>query len=85
MEVIALGEKSKCPECGDQIEDLRATCPNCGHEYSSDDYDNEEYGNEFMAGANIDDEGNEILDEGPGVETTKTEEEEQVREATRSH
>lgn len=62
------GAESSCPECGEPIEDLRATCANCGYEYKESDYSNPEEGNEFLAGSNVDEEGEEITDRGPGVE-----------------
>lgn len=58
----------KCPECGEPIDNLRATCGNCGYEYQESDYDDTEAGNEYLAGSNIDDSGEEITDRGPGVE-----------------
>ena len=58
----------KCPECGEPIDNLRASCPGCGYEYKKDDYDDKEAGNEYLAGSNIDDDGKEITDEGPGAE-----------------
>ncbi len=59
---------NQCPECGHEIEDLRASCPNCGYEYKEGDYEDTDAGNEFLTGSNVDDEGNEITDKGPGVE-----------------
>jgi hypothetical protein len=73
-------EQNKCPECDKPIENVRATCPNCGYEYAEDDYTDKEVGNELLAGSNIDDSGEEITDKGPGTETTRTEAEEKVRE-----
>lgn len=61
------GDKT-CPECDQPIDNLRKTCANCGYEYQDSDYDDEEAGNEFIAGSNMDDEGNEITEEGPGAE-----------------
>ncbi len=61
-------DSKKCPECGEPIDNLRASCPECGYEYGKDDYDDKEAGNEYLAGSNIDDEGEEITDEGPGAE-----------------
>ena len=58
-----LSDSKKCPECGEAIENVRTTCPNCGYEYSAKDYDDDSAGREFMAGAQIDDEGNEVLDD----------------------
>lgn len=58
-----LSESSKCSECGDPVDNLRKTCPNCGHEYAEDELDDDQAGNEFKAGAALDDEGNEITDE----------------------
>ena len=62
------GKGNTCPECNEPIDDLRATCANCGYEYKDEDYDDPEQGNEVLSGSNIDDEGNEITDEGPGAE-----------------
>ena len=42
------------------LDDVRATCINCGYEYSDEDHEDDEAGNEFMAGTQVDDEGNEI-------------------------
>ena len=58
-----LSDSSTCSECGDPVDNLRKTCPNCGHEYSGDELDDTEAGDEFKAGAALDDEGNEITDE----------------------
>ena len=58
-----LSESSECAECGDPVDNLRKTCPNCGHEYSDDELDDDQAGNEFKAGAALDDDGNEITDE----------------------
>ena len=62
-----LAESKKCPECGAPVDDVRATCINCGYEYSEEDHEDPEAGNEFMSGSQIDDEGNEKLpdDESP--------------------
>lgn len=60
--------ENSCPECGEPIDNVRKTCANCGYEYKDDDYTDTEAGNEFLAGSNIDDEGEEITDKGPGVE-----------------
>jgi uncharacterized OB-fold protein len=56
------GKKSegKCPECGEPIENLRVTCPNCAYEYKEEDYTDTDEGTEFTAGSNVDEEGNEI-------------------------
>ena len=63
-----MADDKKCPECGEPIDNLRASCPECGYEYSQDDYTDKDAGNEFLAGSNITDEGEEITDEGPGAE-----------------
>lgn len=61
------GEKT-CPECGTPVDDVRATCINCGYEYSDEDHENPEAGNEFLSGSQVDDEGNELPDEEPDEE-----------------
>jgi hypothetical protein len=58
-----LSDSSQCSGCGEPVDNLRKTCPHCGHEYSEDELDDTEAGNEFKAGAALDDEGNEITDE----------------------
>ena len=58
----------ECPECGEPIDNLRASCAECGYEYQEGDYDDKEAGNEYLSGSNIDDEGEEITDSGPGAE-----------------
>lgn len=59
------GDK-KCPECGEPIIDVRATCPKCGYEYKESDYSDKQAGEEFVAGSAVDDEGNEIPDDETG-------------------
>ena len=60
--------KSKtCPECGEPVHDVRKTCPNCGYEYKEEDYDNKDAGEEFVAGTQIDEHGEEIVEEGVGA------------------
>ena len=59
------GDK-ECPECGEPIIEVRASCPNCGYEYKDDDYSDEDAGSEFVAGSAVDDEGNEIPDDETG-------------------
>lgn len=58
-----LSESSKCAECGEPVDNLRKTCPHCGHEYEADEQDDDEAGNEFKAGLALDEDGNEITDE----------------------
>ncbi len=68
-----LAQDKTCPECGAPVDDVRATCLNCGYEYKDEDHENMEAGNEFMSGSQIDDEGNELPDEEP-PETAPTDE-----------
>jgi len=58
-----ISDSKTCPECGAPIENLRATCPQCGYQYQAGDYDDEEAGNEFLTGSELDDQGKEIVDE----------------------
>lgn len=60
-----LAENKKCPECGTPVDDVRATCINCGYEYGDEDHEDQEAGNEFMIGSQVDDQGNELPDEEP--------------------
>jgi ribosomal protein S27AE len=62
-----ISESKTCPECGEPIHDVRPTCPNCGYEYKEEDYDNKEAGVEFVAGSQIDEHGEEIVEEGVGA------------------
>lgn len=55
-----VAEDKTCPECGAPVENLRKTCPQCGYEYKKEDYSDREAGDEFVAGTEVDDEGNEI-------------------------
>jgi rubredoxin len=50
-----VSEKQTCPECGEPVHNLRMTCPMCGHEYKDKEYDDDEAGTEFRAGAEVDD------------------------------
>lgn len=63
-----LAESKKCPECGEPVDDVRATCINCGYEYKDEDHEDPEAGSEFVTGSQIDDEGNELPDEEPPAE-----------------
>ena len=60
-----LADEKKCPECGEPVDDVRATCINCGYEYKDEDHEDPEAGSEFVTGSQIDDEGNELPDEEP--------------------
>lgn len=63
-----LADSKKCPECGEPVDDVRATCINCGYEYKEEDHEDPEAGTEFVVGSQIDDEGNEIPEEEPPAE-----------------
>lgn len=69
-----ISEAKKCPECGAPVENLRKTCPACGYEYKEGDYDDSDAGNEFLTGSEVDDEGNEIVDESGKVASERKEE-----------
>jgi len=69
-----ISSSKKCPGCGAPIENLRASCPNCGYDYKPEDYDDTEAGNEFLTGSELDDRGNEIVDESGRVESERREE-----------
>jgi ribosomal protein S27AE len=62
-----VSQSKTCPECGEPVHDVRKTCPNCGYEYQEEDYDNKEAGEEFVAGSQIDEHGEEIVEEGVGA------------------
>ncbi|HWC14906.1 MAG TPA: hypothetical protein VG929_09975 [Actinomycetota bacterium] len=66
-----ISDSETCPECGAPIENLRATCPNCGYEYSDDDYDQPDAGKEFEAGTELDDSGEEVVDDSGKVESER--------------
>lgn len=55
-----ISDEKTCPECGAPVENLRKTCPQCGYEYKKEDYSDREAGDEFVAGSEVDQEGNEI-------------------------
>jgi hypothetical protein len=65
-----LAKDKKCPECGEPVDDVRATCINCGYEYSDDDHEDSDAGSEFVSGSQIDEDGNELPDEEPPAEPT---------------
>ena len=58
-----ISDSETCPECGAPIENLRATCPKCGYEYADDDYDQPDAGKEFQAGTEVDESGDEVVDD----------------------
>lgn len=60
-----MSDDHKCPECGAEIVDVRVTCPKCGYDYESSDYDDTSAGSEFTAGVAVDDEGNEVAEKSP--------------------
>ena len=57
-------ESKSCPECGEPVDNLRKTCVKCGYEYQAGDYDDTEAGNELRAGTALDEDGNELTEEG---------------------
>lgn len=63
-----LAENKECPKCGEPVDDVRATCINCGYVYKEEDHEDLEAGSEFVTGSQIDDEGNELPDEEPPAE-----------------
>lgn len=63
-----LADNKECPECGEPVDDVRATCINCGYEYKEEDHEDLEAGAEFVTGSQIDEEGNELPDEEPPPE-----------------
>jgi uncharacterized OB-fold protein len=69
-----ISDSKKCPECGEPIENVRASCPNCGYEYQEKDYDKPDAGEEFVTGSEIDESGEEIIDESGKVESERKEE-----------
>lgn len=67
-----VSDKATCPECGEPVHNLRMTCPMCGHEYKDKEYDDEDAGTEFRAGAEVDDdEVGDAVKEGSGKEKTQ--------------
>lgn len=48
-----------CPQCGAPVDNLRATCSNCGRAYEPGEYDQEGAGRDLVAGALVDEQGNE--------------------------
>lgn len=68
-----ISTEKTCPECGAPVENLRKTCSSCGYEYKAGDYDDTEAGSEFITGSEIDDQGNEIVDESGRVESQRKE------------
>ena len=67
-----LAENKTCPECGEPVDDVRATCINCGYEYTDEDHEDPEAGTEFVTGSQIDDEGNEMPDAEPPPEPERS-------------
>ena len=68
-----ISDSKKCPECGEPIENVRASCPNCGYEYKESDYDQPDAGSDFIAGTEMDESGEEIIDESGKVESERKE------------
>lgn len=57
-----ISDSKKCPECEEPIENVRASCPNCGYEYQESDYDQPDAGKEFVTGTEVDESGEEKAD-----------------------
>ena len=68
-----ISTEKTCPECGAPVENLRKTCSSCGYEYTEADYDDIKAGSEFITGSEIDDQGNEIVDQSGRVESQRKE------------
>lgn len=66
-----LAENKKCPACGAPVDDVRATCIDCGYEYKDEDHEDPDAGTEFVSGSQIDEQGNELLDEEPPAASTQ--------------
>ena len=67
-----VSDSATCPECGEPVHNLRMTCPMCGHDYKDKEYDDDDAGTEFRAGAEIDDdEVGEQVKEDDGKAKTK--------------
>lgn len=60
-----LAKEKKCPECGAPVDDVRATCMDCGYEYKDEDHEDLKAGSGFVSGSQIDEEGNEMPDQEP--------------------
>ncbi len=60
-----LASDKKCPECGAPVDDVRATCIDCVYEYKDEDHEDPDAGSDFVAGTQVDDEGNEIPEDPP--------------------
>lgn len=61
-----MSDQKTCPECGEPIDDVRATCRKCGYEYQDGDYTNKDAGSELVTGSAIDEQGNEIPEHDSG-------------------
>ena len=72
-----ISDSATCPECGSPIENLRATCSNCGYEYKEGDYDDPDAGEDFLTGSQIDEDGNEQIDEEANKEASEESNEEE--------
>ncbi|MDQ3963554.1 MAG: zinc ribbon domain-containing protein [Actinomycetota bacterium] len=68
-----ISSEKSCPECGAPVENLRKTCSKCGYEYKESDYDDTDAGSEFITGSEIDDQGNEVVDESGRVASQRQE------------
>lgn len=81
-----ISENKTCPECGEPVDNVRATCPSCGKEYGDKEYDDEDAGEEFMAGSLLNEDGTENTDpealEDVGDDEGSSEEEEAEEVAT---
>ncbi len=51
---------NKCPKCEEPVHEKRVSCPNCGHEYTKDDYTTDPEPDEFSV------EDTSFMEEGDG-------------------
>lgn len=77
-----VSDQATCPECGEPVHNLRMTCPMCGHEYEDKEYDDEDAGTEFRAGAEIDgsEVGEKVKEDNPKEKTSSSDEQESEQE-----
>ena len=77
-----LADNKKCPECGAPVDDVRATCIDCGYEYKDEDHEDPDASHDFVSGSQVDDEGNELPEHEEPPEESPTDEAESDEESS---